>query len=71
MTGPGSGLSEESAMGCEPVALESESFPCCSPGPPSKLCGGSSADVVPLVPEFGSVLARVKAMALRVAFGQP
>jgi len=26
---------------------------------------------VPLVPEFGSVLAGVKAVALRVAFGQP
>jgi hypothetical protein len=31
--GPGSGLSEEPALGCEPVALESESRPICPPGP--------------------------------------
>ena len=33
MAGPGSGLSEESVWGCEPAALESESFPRCPPGP--------------------------------------
>ena len=33
VAGPGSGLSEEPVLGCEPVALESESFPCCPPGP--------------------------------------
>src|SRR3954453_8726733 len=31
--GPGSGWSEEPASGCESVTLESESFPCCPPGP--------------------------------------
>jgi hypothetical protein len=33
LAGPGSGLSEEPALGCEPVALESESCPVCPPGP--------------------------------------
>ena len=33
VAGPGSGLSEEPALGCEPVALESESLPRCPPGP--------------------------------------
>lgn len=33
VAGPGSGLSEESVVGCEPVALESESLPGCPPGP--------------------------------------
>src|SRR4051794_31471187 len=33
VAGPGSGWSEEPVRGCEPVALESESFPCCPPGP--------------------------------------
>ncbi len=36
---PGSGLSEELVWGCEPAALESESFPRCPPGP--GLVGGS------------------------------
>ena len=35
--GPGRGLSEEPAWGCEPVALESESFPRCPPGPVTAL----------------------------------
>src|SRR5690606_37852270 len=33
VAGPGRGLSEEPAVGCEPVALESESLPLCPPGP--------------------------------------
>ena len=33
VAGPGSGLSEESALGRESVALESESLPRCPPGP--------------------------------------
>ena len=33
MAGPGSDLSEELVWGCEPAALESESFPRCPPGP--------------------------------------
>jgi hypothetical protein len=33
VAGPGSGFSEEPALGCEPVALESESCPVCPPGP--------------------------------------
>jgi hypothetical protein len=33
VAGPGSGLSEEPALGCESVTLELESFPCCPPGP--------------------------------------
>ena len=33
VAGPGSGLSEEPTLGCESVTLESESFPCCPPGP--------------------------------------
>jgi hypothetical protein len=33
LAGPGSDLSEELVRGCEPVALESESFPRCPPGP--------------------------------------
>src|SRR3954466_9217268 len=33
VAGPGSGLSEEPVWGCEPVALEGESFPRCPPGP--------------------------------------
>ena len=78
--GSGSGLSEEPALGCELVALESESLPVCPPGPPLEsfrrkafthralgLAGGG----VPAAPESGSVLAGVKAVALRVAFGQP
>jgi hypothetical protein len=64
-------LSEEPALGCEPVALESESFPVCPPGPPREISRKALLVVVPLVLEFGSVLAGVKAMALRVAFGQP
>ena len=35
MAGPGSGLSEELVWGCEPAALESESFPVALPGPSS------------------------------------
>jgi len=34
VVGSGSGLSEESAPGCKPTALESESFPVCPPGLP-------------------------------------
>jgi hypothetical protein len=33
LAGPGSDLSEEPVWGCEPAALESESFPRCPPGP--------------------------------------
>ena len=33
LAGPGRGLSEEPALGCESVTLESESFPRCLPGP--------------------------------------
>lgn len=33
MAGPGSDLSEELVWGCEPAALDLETFPRCPPGP--------------------------------------
>jgi hypothetical protein len=49
VAGPGSGLSEEPALGCEPVALESESCPVCPPGPVLALavaCATASSSMV-------------------------
>ena len=45
LAGPGSGLSEEPASGCESVALESESFPCCPPGPVPPVCVRASLSI--------------------------
>ncbi len=38
VTGPGSGLSEEPVLGCEPVALETESLLGALPGPSPCSC---------------------------------
>ena len=45
VAGPGSGLSEELVWGCEPAALESESLPCCPPGPVA-MCRAASLTIV-------------------------